>query len=208
MDGEQFVEAVREENRTALSRLGSSKALYADTGGEMDDDTVLTAAADRAHAAAETFDAWADDESHGEVQELFGSVAAAERDHCGTITAELDGYEPVDPPAVVDNLCGVGGTVERVGALVGWALAAGNNTDQLVGYFVGQADPGTAETFRGIGGEQEAYVADATAVLESVCAGDDDWTAALDAARGTVQADYDDYVATLESLGVNPKPVC
>jgi hypothetical protein len=104
-------------------------------------------------------------------------------------------------------LRGVEGTVARLGALVGWALTATKNTDQLVGYFVGQADPQTSGTFRDISGEREDYVADATSGLGSVAA-DDDRAAALAAAGEAIQADYDAYVETLESLGVNPKPVC
>jgi hypothetical protein len=208
MDRDEFADAVREDNRTALSRLGSSKALYADTAGEMDDGSVLGAAADRAHAAAETFESWAGGEDHDAASDLFASVAAGERDHYETIADERGDHEPGDPPAVVEHLASVDGTVERVGALVGWALAASNSTDQLVGYFVGQADPQTSGTFREISDGQEGYVADATATLAEVCEDEDDWEAALAAAGRTVQADYEAYFETLESLGVNPKPVC
>lgn len=41
MDPNELVEVVREDNHTALSRLGSAKALYADTGGDMDAEPVL-----------------------------------------------------------------------------------------------------------------------------------------------------------------------
>ena len=78
MDHTEFADNVREENRTPLSRLGSSKALYADTEGEMDDESVLAAAADRAHHAAETFATWADEESD-EAADLFDDAAGTER---------------------------------------------------------------------------------------------------------------------------------
>jgi len=61
MNAGDFLDRIRDDNETALSRLGSSKALYALTDGEMEGDAVLTAAADGAHAAAETLEDWADE---------------------------------------------------------------------------------------------------------------------------------------------------
>jgi len=207
MNAQEFVDAVREDSKTPLSRLGASKALYADTAGEMDDDTVLAAVADRAHHAAETFATWADEES-GEVGDLFAEAAETERGHAETAAEEHGDHEPGDPPGVQTHLRGVEGTVERLGAFVGWALAAGNNTDQVVGYFVGQASPMTASTFRDVSGDHDDHAERASEVLASVCEGDDDWDRAREAAGEAVDADYDDYFETLESLGVNPKPVC
>jgi rubrerythrin len=206
MDSQEFVETVRDETATPLSRLGSSKALYADTAGEMEDKTVLQAAADRAHFAAETFEAWADAES-GDVSELFADAAETEHDHADAAADERGEYEPGDAPAVQDLLQGVEGTAERLGAFVGWALAAGNNADQVVGYFVGQASPQTASTFRSFGDDYDDYVAAGGDLLATVC-GDDEWDDAVAAATAAVEADYEDYFETLESLGVNPKPVC
>jgi len=208
MDPQAFVDAVREDNKTPLSRLGASKALYADTGGEMDDEAVLAAAGDRAHHAAETLEGWADDESADAVADLFATAAETERDHAETVGDEHGDYEPGDPPAVQTHLRTVEGTVERVGALVGWALAAGNNADQVVGYFVGQASPMTASTFREVSDDFDGHVEGASEVLATVCESDDDWERAREAAGETIAADYDDYFETLEELGVNPKPVC
>ncbi|MFB6140167.1 MAG: rubrerythrin family protein [Halosimplex sp.] len=206
MEPQEFVDRVRDEAATPLSRLGSSKALYADTEGEMEEPAVLQAAADRAHFAAERFDAWAD-EASGETAELFADAAESEREHAETAADERDEYEPGEPPAVADHLAEVEGDVERLGAFVGWALAAGNNADQVVGFFVGQASPRTASTFRAFGDDYDDYVERASARLAAVADGDD-WETAVEAAVATVQADYEDYFATLESLGVNPKPVC
>ena len=207
MDQEAFLDAVREDNRTALSRLGASKALYADTAGEIDDGSVLAAAGDRAHHAAETFGAWADDETDPDAADLFAAAAETERDHVETIAGEHGDYDPGEVPAVQTHLRGVEGTVERLGAFVGWALAAGNNTDQVVGYFVGQASPGTASTFRDVSDDHDEHVDSAGAVLADTCE-EDDWERAREAAGAAIEADYDDYFETLESLGVNPKPVC
>jgi len=208
MDHTEFVETVREDNRTPLSRLGSSKALYADTDGEMDDESVLTAAGARAHHAAGTFADWADDEDDEGAAELFATAAETERDHAETVADELGSDDFGGVPAVQDHLRAVQGTVERLGAFVGWALAAGNNADQVVGYFVGQASPMTASTFRDVGSDYDDHVEAAGAVLDAVCDGDGDWDQAVAAATATVEADYDAYFGTLESLGVNPKPVC
>jgi hypothetical protein len=207
MDTEAFLDAVREDNRTALSRLGASKALYADTVGEMDDESVLAAAGDRAYHAAETFEAWADDEADSEAADLFAAAAETEREHVETIAGEHGDYDPGDPPAVQAHLRGVEGTVERVGAFVGWALAAGNSTDQVVGYFVGQASPRTASTFRDVSDDYDDHVERGAEVLASVCE-EGDRERAQEAAAAAIEADYDDYFETLESLGVNPKPVC
>ncbi|MEF8853218.1 MAG: rubrerythrin family protein [Haloarculaceae archaeon] len=206
MNAQEFVDAVREDSKTPLSRLGASKALYADTAGEMDDDAVLAAVADRAHHAAETFEAWAG-EAEVEAADLFATAAETERDHAETAADERGDYEPGDSPGVQTYLRGVEGTVERLGAFVGWALAAGNNTDQVVGYFVGQASPTTANTFRDVSDDHDEHVERASEVLGEVCEGDD-WERAREAAGEAIAADYDDYFETLESLGVNPKPVC
>ena len=207
MNAQDFVDAVRGDSKTPLSRLGASKALYADTAGEMDDQSVLAAVADRAHHAAETFETWADDEA-GDVADLFATAAETEREHAETAADEHADYERGDPPGVQVHLRGVEGTVERLGAFVGWALAAGNNADQVVGYFVGQASPMTAGTFRDVSDEHDGHVEAASEVLEAVCDGDDDWGRAREAAEAAIDADYADYVETLEELGVNPKPVC
>ena len=207
MDSQEFVETVRDEAATPLSRLGSSKALFADTDGEMEDDAVMQAAGDRAHFAAERFDDWADNES-GDVSELFADAADTERKHAEAAANEHGDYEPGEEPDVQGHLAEVEGTVERLGAFVGWALAAGNNGDQVVGYFVGQASPMTASTFRAFGDDYDAYVEDASDLLANVTDDDDELTAAVEAATAAIEADYDAYFETLESLGVNPKPVC
>jgi len=44
MTASDFVDSVSETNQTALSRLGSSKSLYAETDGELETEQVLRAA--------------------------------------------------------------------------------------------------------------------------------------------------------------------
>jgi hypothetical protein len=206
MDDTEFLEAVREDQQTELSRLGSSKSLYADTGGEMEADPVLGAIATQLSHAADTFEGWADEES-GPAADLFAETADTVGEHHGTVADEGDD-EPGPAPAVVDYLRDLDTTVERVAGLVGWALVTENKVGQAVGFFVGQASPGTASSFRTVRDDVGGAVDDGAAVLVAVCEDESDWDLASEAATGAVAAAYDEYVADLEAQGVNPKPVC
>jgi len=197
--------AVREDNETALSRLGSSKALFAATGGELEGEQVLRAAADDAAAAADVFEAWADDEPDGTAADTFAAAAGHASSQRETVVGELDGdHDPDTGGAVADHLRDVEGTAARAGALVGWSVVSDETLGQVVGFFVGDADPLTAQTLREVREETGAVQAAARDLLASV----DDADAAGTAADAVVQAAYDDYVATLEGMGVNPKNVC
>ncbi|WP_254536707.1 rubrerythrin family protein [Halomarina litorea] len=209
MTADDFAEQVREDNRTALSRLGSSKALYADTKGEMDAETVLRAAAVAERAAQETFAAWAESED-GEAAEAFRETAEEEREHYERVLSKLDADEvEVDEvPAIQSYLRGLDDTVERAGGLLGRTVAAGKSKDQLVGFFVGQADPQTSQLFRDLGGDLDGQLERAESLVEAVCADDEDRERALAAASGAIQAAYEEYTERLEGMGVNPKPVC
>jgi len=92
MDAEEFIDRVRSENKTALSRLGSSKSLYADTEGDMEPEAVLRAAADAEHHAAETYAAWAETADDDETTAAFEATADEERDHHATVAGELDDH--------------------------------------------------------------------------------------------------------------------
>jgi hypothetical protein len=205
MDATDLVDAVREENKTELSRLGSSKSLYADTEGEMEPDAVLTAAADMASHGAETFDGWATDE---DVAGVFAGVADAEQERYEAIADELDAHDPGEAPALVDFLRGLEGPTDRLGGLVGWSFVLEEKASQSSGFFTGQADPGTASLFRGFGDEYEDARQEALDALVEICEDTDDWDQAEAAATGAIGAAYEAYVETLETLGVNPKPVC
>lgn len=209
MTPNESLESVREENETALSRLGSSKSLYAATGGELDVDNVLQAAADAEHAAAETFDTWTQDESNGTARNTFETNASEERDHTQTVLAELEAYTPDDsPPAMHAHLRGLESTPERAGGLLGRTLAAEKSKEQLVGFFVGQADPQTADLFRELKADVDDQQQRALTLLDAVCETDADWNSAVGAATDTIQTAYTTHVDQLEAQGVNPKPVC
>ena len=208
MTPEEFTDAVRGDNETALSRLGSSKALYADTGGEMDDEEVLRAAATAEHHAAETYAAWAESEN-GETAEAFETTATEERDHYETVVDELDAHDPGEIPAIQAYLRDLDGTVERLGGFVGRTLAAEQSKSQLTGFFVGQADPGTSQLFREMGDDLDAQLERATDRLAAECGDDENcWERAHEAATGAIQTAYEEYTERLEAMGVNPKPVC
>ncbi|TMT85267.1 rubrerythrin family protein [Haloterrigena sp. H1] len=209
-DPDTFVETVTEDNQTALSRLGSSKSLYADTGGDIDTEPVLEATADAEYAAWQTFSAWADNESNDEAQTAFETTADEEQDHYETVDGKLadDDYEPSEVPTLHEYLRDRDETVDRVGAFVGRILASQRSKNQVVGYFVGDADPQTASLFREFGNDLDEQLERAKSLLETVCETDSDWDRAEDAAAGAIEAAYDEYVESLEAMGANPKPVC
>jgi len=202
MNADELIDAVRDDQQTELSRLGSSKTLYADTRGEMEPDAIHAAAAAREAAARETFETWETTEDSDAAADLFTDAAAGASDRLG----ETD---PADREFHMhDTMAGLDATVERLGGLVGWTLVDKKIKEQLTGFFTGQADPQTASTYRSAGSEVEALREDAADLLGETCDGDGDWDAAEAAAIDAVAAAYDDYVETLEELGVNPKDVC
>jgi len=193
MDTDDLIESIRDDQRTPLSRLGSSKSLYALTEGEMADDAVRAAVADVAHHAAATFEGWRTD-----VSEHAATLACEHEDEA------VDDHDPDGRSAMADALGALEGEIERLGGLLGWTLVAEKYAEQATGYFTGQADPQTASTFRSFGGglaDLRARVLDALEVH-------DDREAAEEGAAGVVRAAYDEYVEALEAQGVNPKPVC
>jgi len=200
MTAEDLIDAVRDDQQTELSRIGSSKTLYADTRGEMEPDAIRAAAATREAAAQTLFEEWAAD-SDGGVADLFADAAAAAGDRLADT-----GGDPTDREfGLYDTLAGFETTTERLGGLLGWTLVDKKIKEQLTGFFTGQADPQSASTFRSAGTGVEDLREDAAALLDETC---EDWDAAEAAALDVVAAAYDDYVETLNELGVNPKDVC
>ncbi|QIB76332.1 transcription antitermination protein [Halogeometricum borinquense] len=205
MNGDDLVDRIRDDHETAFSRLGSSKALYALTGGEMEADAVRAAAADDQHAAADVLEDWAMVE-HGDAAVLLADLADEMRDHAEA--AEPDEYDRGDDPALYDRLAFEDDTPGRIGGLLGRYLVVSEYAGQMVGFFVGDADPTTASEFRTLRSAIEDERDRVVETLAEVCESDDDWDAAHEAADAVVEAAYDDYVETLESMGVKPKNVC
>lgn len=217
MTPEEFADRIREDNRTALSRLGSSKALYADTGGDIERETVLRATAEAERAAAETYEQWAESEAQraseasedGEAAETFAAVAEEERDHYALVSDLLgEDVEVSEVPAIQQYLREREDTLERAGGFLGRTLAAEKSKDQLVGFFVGQADPKTTRKIREMNADLDGQLDRALALLDTLCDDEDDWDRAAEAAGGAIQAAYEEYTERLEGMGVNPKPVC
>jgi rubrerythrin len=209
MTPEEFAETVRTENETALSRLGSSKALYADTGGAMERSEVLRAAATAEFHARETFERWAEDEVHEGAREVFETTAAEEGEHYGLVTGELDGeHEPGETPAIQESLRAQTDTIGRAGAFFGRTMATDESKSQLTGFFVGEADTGGADLFREVGDDVDEQLERGGDLLNGVCEEPADWERAREAAGNAIQAAYEEYTEALEEMSVNPKPVC
>lgn len=208
MTPDDVLSTVRDENDTALSRLGSSKSLYAATDGEMETEEVLRAAADAEFAASETFDEWAN-ASDDTARELYADTASDEGDHYERVTERLDGHVPrEDVSAMHDYLRDLDDPVERAGGYVGRLLATEKSKEQYVGFFVGQADPQTAQLFRDLKSDLDDQEDRAKTLLDAVCDTEADYQRAIETASETIQRAYDEYTESLEALGVNPKPVC
>jgi len=206
MDGETLLARLRSDNETELSRLGSSKALYALTGGEMDATSVRAAVAADAARAADVLDDWAAAEPHGAAAELFEAAAATAGDHA-SLTADADG-PTANPYPIYDDLAALDDTPARVGGLLARSLLVGETVAQVVGFFVGDADPQGADEFRTVRSEVESMRDDAAALLDDVCDDEADWVAAEDAGEAVLEGAYGFYVETLESMGIKPKNVC
>ena len=209
-DFETFLDSLQEENETMLSRLGSSRSLYADTHGEMETEPVLEAAAIAEHAAGDTFAMWADDEQHVTAQSFFERVAEHEVTHYETVLEKLDESEVEieELPKLHVYLRDLTDTVDRIGGFAGRCLVSKRSKIQTVGFFVGNADPQTADMFRSFGNDLDEQLSDAEAVFEAVCVEEASWEQTAEAATKAIEAAYDDYVENLEAQGVNPKPVC
>jgi hypothetical protein len=143
---------------------------------------------------------------HGDAAPLLADLAEETRDHAESV--EPDGYERGDDPALYDRLAFEDDTPGRLGGLLGRYLVVAEYAGQMVGFFVGDADPKAAAEFRELRTAVEDERDRVVETLDDVCESDDDWDAAGDATAAVVEAAYDDYVDTLESMGVKPKNVC
>lgn len=208
MDVDTLLTTVREDRETERSRLGSSKSLYALTDGEMDRESVLGAMADAAAGSADVYRTWADDEGTDRAAEAFTSVAEADHERHEAIVGKLDDDVAGDAGPLYDHLASVTDTAARAGALLGETMVTDARLSQAVGFFVGDADPKTADLFRDQATTIDDRLADATALLDAVCETDADYETARAAADETLSVAYEEYVDRLEAMGINPKPVC
>ncbi len=202
MDAQAILDHLEDEFETELSRLGSSKAMYAVTDGEMDTESVLDAMADRAIAAAETFERWADT-TDGPMAERYEEVAATLQDQAERMAAHGEEVTPEDRPTPLeDRLRDIETDAERFAGFVAWAEVTDRTLSQAVGFFVGNADTQAANLFRDFRSEIEG-------VTEKIGEASQDEAAPMKETAGeAVQTAYRYYVETLEAMGIKVKPVC
>ena len=208
MNGERFLEQLREELSTELSRLGSDKYLIAATGADLTETAVFETVARTAVSGRETFERWAESES-GPAAETFEAAAETERDHLDLLGERLD--ETPDGPgddAVHAVLGEAETTPARAGAMVGRGLVGDRARLQVVNFFVNEVDPAGADLARELRSDANDQVTAGADLLEDVCESEDDWEAARAQAERVVEAAYDEYAGALEAMGVDPKPVC
>lgn len=214
MDGPTFLDDLRDDHETPLSRLGSSKSVYALTGGEMDGDRVKTATANELAALASVLESWAESDDEVEVDggaaDLFAAVASFAKEQADDVAGDTKPDSDPEGTAIAAGLQNLADTdaVARTGALAGGLLALGKLTEQLVGFFVGDADRKGADEFRSLRSAVEGHRDDTATTLEQLCDGDEDWETAASAASEAIESSYDWYVETLEGMGVKPKNVC
>lgn len=210
MDGQTFREAVESAKATQLNRLGSEKLLVGLTDASLDRESVLSVAADSEYAAAETFRAWAQDETAGAARDAFEAVHEQEQAHYERVVAHLPGHDPPGAGGPMHAyLRGLEGAIERVGAgLVGRPLVSTRAHTQVIGFFVNEADSGMADLFRDLKAETSEELDRGLATLTALCADEDDWARASATAEYAIQVAYDDYADALDGLGLDPRPIC
>jgi len=203
MDADEFRDEIRDARDTELSRLSSSKAVYALTDGEMTGGAVRTGTARELSALEPIFGRWAD-AADGESAALFADAA----EFAATSADNFDSDAGDGARHVVADALDAEHEVARLGAAAAAFLVLDDLAGQLVGFFVGDADRTSADEFREFRTELGEYGDDAAALLTAHCESEAEAEAAHGAATAVVDGAYDWYVETLESMGVEPKNVC
>ncbi|WP_053946752.1 hypothetical protein [Halolamina sediminis] len=205
MDADTFLQELRDAHATELSRLSSSKAVYALTDGEMTGDAVRTGTARELHALTSVLDDWAET-SEDDAADLFADAAV----FAATSAGNFDTEAASDSPAAItaDALDGCETDTERLAGAAAALLVLEELAGQLVGFFVGDADRTSADEFREFRSELGEYRDDAADLLAENCTDDADREIASEVGADVIDAAYDWYVETLEGMGVEPKNVC
>jgi len=198
-----LADAVRESRATELDRLGSSKAVLALAGADLDTETVLRAAAASEATARDTFAGWAERERDDDARTVWERAAAQEEEHAGRVEAALGGESEPDPDALHRYLRGLSTTDERVGGFVGRCLVAERTLLQLVNFFVNEAEEDRAALFRELRGDTANALAWGETLASSA-----ETEVAVRAAETAVTKSYEAYVESLGEFGIDPKPLC
>ncbi|WP_248515197.1 ferritin family protein [Salinarchaeum laminariae] len=209
MDGEAFREQVTDEMATELDRLGSEKLLIALTDADLEEETVLEAAATSEHAARTTFEQWAESADDEQAREVFADVAEQETDHYERVAAHLpDGFEPADGGPLHAHLRQQDDSIARAAGLVGRGLVSDRTHLQVISFFVNEGDTELSDLFRDLRSETADSLEAGLDLLDAFCEEDADWEAAAGVAEYTIQIAYDDYADALAGMGMDPKPIC
>ena len=218
MDADEFRRTLEDGAETELERLASSKLLVALTDANLTAERVLRTVATSERAAAETFETWADDEEHEDARHAFEEFRDREREHYDRVAdlledgedgeaGDREGDEAAAGP-MHDRLRSLEATTERLGGAVGRTLVSERTHLQVVSFFVNEGDERRAELFRELRSDTQAQGDRALEVLEDVSEEDGDWDRARTAAEDVIEAAYDSYAASLDELGIDPKPIC
>ncbi|MDY6819047.1 MAG: rubrerythrin family protein [Halobacteriales archaeon] len=210
MDTDTFLETIEADRETELSRLGSSKAIYAVTEGDMETEAVLATIADAATTAGATFADWATAaEPDAERASVYETVAETLDTQADRLADAHGDHTPTATPRAPESILqDQDEPIDRLSAAVAWTLVTDRTMSQAVGFFVGNADTRAADLFRDLRTELEDERDRLLGALAGACETDADWEQALEAARAVVDAAYDEYVETLEGMGIKVKPVC
>lgn len=205
MDADTFLDDLRAAHQTELSRLGSSKAVYALTDGEMEGDAVRTGTARELHALQSVLSEWAED---AEAADRYADAADFAAMYADNFDSEADAGADESASHVVADSLEATDPEDRPAVMTAAFLVLEEIAGQLVGFFVGDADRKSADEFREFRAELGDYRDDAAELVADGAENEADWEEATAAGADVVEGAYDWYVETLEAMGVEPKNVC
>jgi hypothetical protein len=189
-------ERIRAEAATELERLGSDRGLIALTDADLSSETIRSRITSVLAGTAEVYEEWANDDAFATAAETTRNIAATTSD-----TA----VKPASDHPLVAALDGLDDQSERVGAgLVALPLVLDGWVLQGVSFFVNEADEAAADQFRKVRAGLDEVMATGESAVES----EEERERATEAALALVEAAYEDYVETLDGLGLDPKTVC
>ncbi|MEF8783300.1 MAG: rubrerythrin family protein [Haloarculaceae archaeon] len=209
MNGQMFVEEVREAKTTELNRLGSEKALLAATRADLSAEATLETVALALDGLRTAFAEWADETASETAREVFGDAVDSLEDEYDRVVAELDVDPAGEASAPIPTVRSFDRPEARVAAgLVGHGLVFNGTLLQAVSFFINEADPRRADLCRDLRSGANSRIDDGATALDDLCTVEDDWNRAEGAAIDVVEAAYRDYTGTLGDMGIDPKPVC
>lgn len=206
MDGASLIERVRDEHETALTRLGSDKALIAATNATLEADAVRAVLAGTIAVGQRRLADWADTADDSTLAEALGGG----RDRLHGLLDDHDELGSSESRRhVSDPLEGIDGDLSRAAAgLIGFPMILDPLCLQAVNFFVNEADPVAADAIRAVRAEvADLQQAHRDTVAERATATDAE-DEAVAAAGAVIDAAYTEYVDRLEAMGLDPKPIC